>query len=189
MEQIKKRKLQGKDEGKGKKKSNSRKFGPEPEPQPEPVMQPEPEPIILIGPEPQEVIDGFVAACKQVEETEAAIKACEEVEMQESCKNDRKKLPLFFISLHFNNPDQTNLHFCSKTSFIYRDQPAPTLMMVASVATQAQDYDPSKAFDLGIGTPRQSETPEIYDLDDFPKEPENPVTQQSQPQQWCKKGQ
>ncbi|MED6210120.1 hypothetical protein PIB30_061116 [Stylosanthes scabra] len=48
--------------------------------------------------------------------------------------------------------------------------------MVASVAAQAKEYDPSKAFDLGIGTTRQSETPEIYDLDDFPEEPETPVT-------------
>ncbi|MED6114009.1 hypothetical protein PIB30_076107, partial [Stylosanthes scabra] len=49
-------------------------------------------------------------------------------------------------------------------------------MMVASVATQAQDYDPSKAFDLGIRTPRQSKTPEMYDLDDFLEEPENSIT-------------
>ncbi|MED6141473.1 hypothetical protein PIB30_103752, partial [Stylosanthes scabra] len=49
--------------------------------------------------------------------------------------------------------------------------------MVASVATQAEDYDPNKAFDLGLGTqPRQREPPEIYDLDDFLEEPENPVT-------------
>ncbi|MED6162944.1 hypothetical protein PIB30_075244 [Stylosanthes scabra] len=45
-------------------------------------------------------------------------------------------------------------------------------MMVASVAAQAKEYDPSKAFDLGVGT----ETPEMYDLDDFPEEPETPVT-------------
>ncbi|MED6140683.1 hypothetical protein PIB30_095721 [Stylosanthes scabra] len=47
-------------------------------------------------------------------------------------------------------------------------------MMVASVATQAKEYDPSKAFDLGVGTTRQSEMPEMYDLDDFPEEPETP---------------
>ncbi|MED6112992.1 hypothetical protein PIB30_066913, partial [Stylosanthes scabra] len=41
---------------------------------------------------------------------------------------------------------------------------------------QGQEYDPSKAFDLGIGTPRQCETLEMYDLDDFPEEPETPVT-------------
>ncbi|MED6148806.1 hypothetical protein PIB30_056377, partial [Stylosanthes scabra] len=52
------------------------------------------------------------------------------------------------------------------------DQPALALMMVASVAAQAKEYDPSKAFDLGVGT----ETPEMYDLDDFPEEPETPVT-------------
>ncbi|MED6207347.1 hypothetical protein PIB30_034960 [Stylosanthes scabra] len=47
--------------------------------------------------------------------------------------------------------------------------------MVASVAAQAKEYDPSKAFDLGVGTTRQFETPEMYDLDDFPEEPETPV--------------
>ncbi|MED6182731.1 hypothetical protein PIB30_031376 [Stylosanthes scabra] len=49
-------------------------------------------------------------------------------------------------------------------------------MMVASVTAQAKEFDPSKAFDLGIGTPSQCETPEMYDLDDFPKEPETLVT-------------
>ncbi|MED6117323.1 hypothetical protein PIB30_108873, partial [Stylosanthes scabra] len=52
------------------------------------------------------------------------------------------------------------------------DQPAPALMMVASVAAQATEYDPSKAFDLGVG----AETPEMYDLDDFPEEPETLVS-------------
>ncbi|MED6202555.1 hypothetical protein PIB30_106742, partial [Stylosanthes scabra] len=54
--------------------------GPEPAPQPQP--QPQPEAAILFGAEPQEVIDGFVAACQEVEETEAAIKACEEAELR-----------------------------------------------------------------------------------------------------------
>ncbi|MED6182732.1 hypothetical protein PIB30_031377 [Stylosanthes scabra] len=55
---------------------------PEPEPQPQPHPEPEPEAAILFGPEPQEVIDGFVAACQEVKETEAAIKACEEAELR-----------------------------------------------------------------------------------------------------------
>ncbi|MED6165645.1 hypothetical protein PIB30_101645 [Stylosanthes scabra] len=56
---------------------------PQPEPQPEPAPQPQPQPeaAIRFGDEPQEVIDGFVAACQEVEETEAAIKACEEAEL------------------------------------------------------------------------------------------------------------
>ncbi|MED6140272.1 hypothetical protein PIB30_091592 [Stylosanthes scabra] len=49
-------------------------------------------------------------------------------------------------------------------------------MMVASVAAQAKEFDPSKAFDIGIGTPSQCKTPEMYDLDDFPEEPKTPVT-------------
>ncbi|MED6139062.1 hypothetical protein PIB30_080317 [Stylosanthes scabra] len=58
------------------------------------------------------------------------------------------------------------------------DQPAPGLMMIASTATQEDDYDPNKAFDIGLGTqPQQRESPEeMYDLDDFPEEPENPVS-------------
>ncbi|MED6154570.1 hypothetical protein PIB30_113798, partial [Stylosanthes scabra] len=47
-----------------------------------PQPQPQPEAAILFGAEPQEVIDGFVAACQEVEETEAAIKACEEAELR-----------------------------------------------------------------------------------------------------------
>ncbi|MED6137979.1 hypothetical protein PIB30_070009, partial [Stylosanthes scabra] len=59
----------------------------QPQLDPEPVSegpqpQPEPEAAILFGPEPQEVIDGFVAACQEVEETEATIKACEEAELR-----------------------------------------------------------------------------------------------------------
>ncbi|MED6151103.1 hypothetical protein PIB30_079078, partial [Stylosanthes scabra] len=59
---------------------------PQPQPNPEPVFgpqpQPEPKAAILFGLEPQEVIDGFVAACQEVEETEAAIKACEEAKLR-----------------------------------------------------------------------------------------------------------
>ncbi|MED6227552.1 hypothetical protein PIB30_114693, partial [Stylosanthes scabra] len=49
--------------------------------------------------------------------------------------------------------------------------------MVASVATGAVEYDPSKAFDLGFTQPQpQEESAELYDLDDFPDETGNPIT-------------
>ncbi|MED6182499.1 hypothetical protein PIB30_028992 [Stylosanthes scabra] len=59
-------------------------------------------------------------------------------------------------------------------------QHPPGLMMVASVATEAEEHDPNKAFDLGL-TPqkpqhKQQESAELYDLDNFPEEPENTVT-------------
>ncbi|MED6115755.1 hypothetical protein PIB30_093747 [Stylosanthes scabra] len=50
--------------------------------------------------------------------------------------------------------------------------------MVASVAAREEEYDPGKAFDLGIEPqPLAREIPvELYNLDGFPKEAENPVT-------------
>ncbi|MED6153116.1 hypothetical protein PIB30_098464 [Stylosanthes scabra] len=49
--------------------------------------------------------------------------------------------------------------------------------MVASVATGAVEYDPSKAFDLGFTQPQpQEESAELYDLDDFLDETGNPIT-------------
>ncbi|MED6209421.1 hypothetical protein PIB30_054530 [Stylosanthes scabra] len=49
--------------------------------------------------------------------------------------------------------------------------------MVASVAIEAVEYDPSKAFDLRVTQPQpQEESAELYDLDDFPEEPENQIT-------------
>ncbi|MED6163059.1 hypothetical protein PIB30_076345 [Stylosanthes scabra] len=49
--------------------------------------------------------------------------------------------------------------------------------MVASVAAESAGYDPSKAFDLEFTQPQpQEESAELYDLDDFPEEPENQIT-------------
>ncbi|MED6210348.1 hypothetical protein PIB30_063293 [Stylosanthes scabra] len=48
-------------------------------------------------------------------------------------------------------------------------------MMVVSVAAHAEEYYMKKAFDLGFGTPvqTQKEPVEMYDLDNFPEELEN----------------
>ncbi|MED6127486.1 hypothetical protein PIB30_088526 [Stylosanthes scabra] len=156
-----------------------------PEPEPEPQPQPEPEAAILFGPEPQEVIDGFVAACHEIEETEATIKACEEAELRyqqinqaELEKDNEAEVEIRKI-IEVVVTDARELHERQEEAAPAPhklDQPAPALMMVASVAAQAKEYDPSKAFDLGVGTPRQGETPEMYDLDDFPEEPETPIT-------------
>ncbi|MED6136006.1 hypothetical protein PIB30_051925 [Stylosanthes scabra] len=50
--------------------------------------------------------------------------------------------------------------------------------MVASVAANEEEYDPAKAFDLGLEPePLAREIPvELYNLDDFSEEAENPVT-------------
>ncbi|MED6159099.1 hypothetical protein PIB30_039245 [Stylosanthes scabra] len=171
--------------------------GPEPEPEPEPQPQPDPEPLsepqpqpepeaaILFGPEPQEVIDGFVAACQEVEETEAAIKACEEAELryQQINQTDMEKdneaeaeIRKIIEDVVTDTDKLPGRQEEAAPAPHKLDQPAPALMMVASVAAQAKEYGPSKAFDLGVGTTRQSETPEMYDLDDFPEELETPVT-------------
>ncbi|MED6124766.1 hypothetical protein PIB30_062014 [Stylosanthes scabra] len=126
-----------------------RPLGPEPEPkpEPEPVMQPEPEPEPII-----------LVGPEPQEVIDEFVAACEQVEETEDARELQERQEETAPVLH------------------KLDQPAPTLMMVASVATQGQNYDPSKSFDLGIRTPRQSETPEMYDLDDFLEEQENPVT-------------
>ncbi|MED6136303.1 hypothetical protein PIB30_054790 [Stylosanthes scabra] len=156
---------------------------PEPEPEAAMLVGPEPEPEPK--PEPQEVIDGFVAACQEVEETEAAIKACEEAELryqqinQSELEKDNEAEAEIRKIIQVVVTDARELHERQEEAAPAPhklDQPAPALMMVASVAAKAQEYDPSKAFDLGMGTPKQCETPEMYDLDDFPEEPETPVT-------------
>ncbi|MED6140749.1 hypothetical protein PIB30_096410 [Stylosanthes scabra] len=151
---------------------------PQPQPNPEPVSgpqpQPKPEAAILFGPEPQEVIDGFVAACQEVEETEVAIKACEEAELRYQQINQDEVAKDNEAEAEIRKIIEDVVTGIDKLPG--RDQPAPALMMVASVAAQAKEYDPSEAFDLGVGTTGQSETPEMYDLDDFPEEPETPIT-------------
>ncbi|MED6213637.1 hypothetical protein PIB30_095260 [Stylosanthes scabra] len=162
---------------------------PQPQPNLEPVSGPQPQPkleaAILFGPEPQEVIDGFVTACQEVEETEAAIKACEEAELRyqqinqaEVAKDNEAEAEIRKIIEDIVTGTDKLPGWQEEVAPAPHklDQPAPALMMVASVAAQAKEYDPSEAFDLGVGTTRQSETPEMYDLDDLPEEPETPVT-------------
>ncbi|MED6174497.1 hypothetical protein PIB30_069586 [Stylosanthes scabra] len=162
---------------------------PQPRPDPEPVSgpqpQPEPKAVILFGPEPQEVIDGFVVAYQEVEETEAAIKACEEAELRYQQINQAKvekdneaeaEIRKIIEDVVTDTDKLPGRQEQAAPAPHKLDQPAPVLMMVASVAAQATEYDPSKAFDLGVRTTRQSEMLEMYDLDDFPEEPETPVT-------------
>ncbi|MED6197807.1 hypothetical protein PIB30_060200 [Stylosanthes scabra] len=66
---------------------------------------------------------------------------------------------------------------CEEPRLNSKDQPAPGLMMVASV--EAGEYNPTKAFDLlqfETQPLQREETAELYDLDDFPEEEENLVT-------------
>ncbi|MED6163078.1 hypothetical protein PIB30_076492 [Stylosanthes scabra] len=208
IEQIKKRKLQRKDEANKKEKTATEEGNTNPpphmdipthdatipEPEPEPVMpvmqfgpEPEPETVIEIRPEPQEVIDGFVVACEQAEENVAAIKACEEVEAQFKSNKQKEMEKDNEIDVNIRRivedvvaeARQMEAQEKEAASDLNKDQPAPGLMMVASVATQADDYNSTKAFDLlrfGTQPPQREETAEIYDLNDFPEEQENPVT-------------
>ncbi|MED6162415.1 hypothetical protein PIB30_070226 [Stylosanthes scabra] len=174
----------------------------DPQPEPEPVMQPEPEPVmpvmqpepepqpepvIEIKPEPQEVIDGFVAACEEAEENVAAIKACEEAEALFKANKQQEMEKDNEIDVNIRSivedvvAEARHIEAQKKeaTPELNKDQPAPGLMMVASVATQAGEYNPTKAFDLlrfETQPLQREETVELYDLDDFPEEEENPVT-------------
>ncbi|MED6141277.1 hypothetical protein PIB30_101734 [Stylosanthes scabra] len=134
--------------------------GPEPEPETEPQPQPdseqvsgpqpqpEPEAAILFGPEPQEVIDGFVATCQEVEETEAAIKACEEAELRyqqinqaEVAKDNEAEAEIRKITEDVvTGTDKLPGRQEEAAPAPHKlDQLAPALMMVASVAAQAKE--------------------------------------------------
>ncbi|MED6154849.1 hypothetical protein PIB30_000353 [Stylosanthes scabra] len=151
-----------------------------------PEPEPELESVAKIGAEPQEVIEGFVAACKEAEENEAQVKAYEEAEAQlQSPKQIEKDMDneiaidiCRIVEVVVVEAREMEAQEKEAASDLNKDQPALVLMMVASVATQGDDYDPKKAFHLGLDTqPQQREwLVEMYDLDDFPEESENLVT-------------
>ncbi|MED6174314.1 hypothetical protein PIB30_067941 [Stylosanthes scabra] len=89
---------------------------------------------------------------------EAQVQAAEEAEARHRIAKERMLIKNFFS--------------------IRASEPAMGLMMVASVAANEEEYDPAKAFDLGLEPqPLAREIPvELYNLDDFPEEVENPVT-------------
>ncbi|MED6162007.1 hypothetical protein PIB30_066342, partial [Stylosanthes scabra] len=178
-----------------------------PQPQPEPIMnigpqpQPEsnieggPEPVIYFGPELAELLDGYVAECERAEkiferkreEADAEIKACDEAEAQYKTKRTTGEgIGDAEIDLAIRRategvlPEGQEMEKQEREAALTLNkmgQHAPGPMMVASVATEAVEYDPSKAFDLGFTQPQpQEESTELYDLDDFPEEPENPIT-------------
>ncbi|MED6170919.1 hypothetical protein PIB30_035790 [Stylosanthes scabra] len=135
------------------KKKTRRKCDPQPDPEPVsgPQPQPEPEAAILFGPEPQEVIDGFIAACQEVEETEAAIKACEEAELRyqqinqaEVEKDNEAEAEIRKIIEDVVTGTDKLLGRQEEAAPAPHklDQPVPILMMVAFVAAQATEYDP-----------------------------------------------
>ncbi|MED6174131.1 hypothetical protein PIB30_065926 [Stylosanthes scabra] len=99
--------------------------------------------------EPQAVVEAQLVACREVEEVEAQICRIVEAIVKSSKANQ------------------------AASDLNMSDQPAQGLMMVASIATEQDDYDPHKAFDLGLDTqPSRREIPiELYNLDDFLKEP------------------
>ncbi|MED6162465.1 hypothetical protein PIB30_070722 [Stylosanthes scabra] len=134
-----------------------------PQPQPESNIEGGTEPGTYFGPEPAELLDGYVAECERAEkiferereEGDAEIKACEEAEAQ---YKTTKGIGDAEIDLAIRRATEG-------------------LMMVASVAAESAGYDPSKAFDLGFTQPQpQEESAELYDLDDLPEEPENQIT-------------
>ncbi|MED6121618.1 hypothetical protein PIB30_031949 [Stylosanthes scabra] len=178
-----KRKLPCKEGPNNKKKKGAEK-GAQPAIQPGPQQQLEP--IVTLGPEPLEVIGGYMAACEQAKKTsenkkkeaDAKIEACEEgeillflrrvvesvvVEAQEKeAVADLKKIqPRALGTMMF----------------------APMAAQAASVSSQKEEYDLNKAFDLGFGTPVPQQQPpkELYDLDDFPEKPESFVTPSGPP--------
>ncbi|MED6123201.1 hypothetical protein PIB30_046951 [Stylosanthes scabra] len=174
-------------------------FGPQP--QPEPIMyvgpQPQaesnieggPEVVIYFGPEPAELLDGYVAECeraekifeKKMKEAEAEIKACNEAEAHYKTKRTTGEgIGDDEIDLAIRRATEGVLSEGQEMEKQEREA-APLLirwlLMVASVATGAVEYDPSKAFDLGFTQPQpQEESAELYDLDDFPDETGNPIT-------------
>ncbi|MED6121965.1 hypothetical protein PIB30_035203 [Stylosanthes scabra] len=180
-------------------------IGPQPQPEPIMYIGPQPqpesniegglEPVVYFGPEPAELLDGYMAECerdekifeRKREEADAEIKACDEAEAQYKTKRTTgEEIGESEIDLAIRRAVEGVLAEEQEMEKQEREaaptlnkigQHAPGLMMVVSVTTEAVEYDPSKAFDLDFTQPQpQAESAELYELDDFPEEPENLIT-------------
>ncbi|MED6196526.1 hypothetical protein PIB30_048310 [Stylosanthes scabra] len=158
------------------------------QPHPESNIEGGTEPGTYFGPEPAELLNGYMAECERAEKTferereegDAEIKACKEAEVQ---YRTTKGIGDAEIDLAIRRategvlPEGQKQQSEAAPTLNKMGQHAPGLMMVASVAAESAEYDPSKAFDLGFTQPQpQEESAELYDLDDFPEEPKNQIT-------------
>ncbi|MED6201584.1 hypothetical protein PIB30_096496 [Stylosanthes scabra] len=143
-----------------------------------------------VEPDPQAVIEAQLAACREAEEREVHLQACQEAEAQHQLakekdngeNNETKNQVDKEIALEICNIVELVVIKARKDQVVVDpkklEQPTPGLMMVASVAANQQEYDPAKAFDLGRDTqlPPREIPVELYNLDDFLEEQENLVT-------------